>query len=262
MDGDGNYLGSDKTPIQAARQVLPWFFGSANLAVEAIFKGWTDHRNSKVMWRPNPAMPEGDVTPDECIRAPRVKRMSKHRPFFTVSATLPRDPTRPPPAAHVDPKEFLDLEQSPNAGIGGIQGSSDAPKATTRGEPAFVRPVDGQGAPRSRDGVTGVVTTTTATPTTSAAPSVSAANLLNGRQHQQHLVKVDRMSDAQVQAAQKATSSKPAGPASTPKKSDSKLDSSQGEAMETDDDQSTQKDDTGKKSGEVTSQRRSGRSAS
>ena len=262
VDGDGNYLGSDKTPIQSARQVLPRFFGSANPAVEAIFKGWTAYRNSKVMWRPNPAMPEGDVTPDECIRAPRVKRMSKHRPFFTVSATLPRDPTRPPPAAHVDPKEFPDLEQSPNTGIGGIQGSNDASKATTRGEPAFRRPIDGQGAPQPGQGVTETVTTTTTTPTTSAAPSASAAHPLNGSQHQQALVKVDRMSDAQVQAAQKATSPKLAGSTSTPKKSDSKPDSSKGEAMETDADQSTQKADTGKKSGEVTSQRRSGRSAS
>ncbi len=70
------------------------------------------------------------------------------------------------------------------------------------------------------------------------------------------------MSDAQVQAAQKATSPKLAGSTSTPKKSDPKPDSSKEEAMETDTDQSTQKVDTGKKSGEVTSQRRSSRSAS
>ncbi len=261
VDGDGNYLSSDKTPIQAARQVLPRFFGSANPAIEAIFKGWTAYRNSKVMWRVNPAMPEGDVTPDRCIRVNPAERLSKHRPFFTVSATLPWDPTRPPPAAHLDPKEFPDLEQSPNQGIGGIQGSNAAPRATTRGEPAFVRPIDGQGAARPGPGVTGAVTTATATPTTSAAPSTSA-NPLNGRQHQHALVKVDRMSDAQVQAAQKATPPKPAGPTSTPKKSDSKPDSSKGEAVETDDDPSTQEADTGKKSGEVTPQRKSGRSAS
>ncbi len=89
VDGDGNYLGSDKTLIQAARQVLPMFFGSSNPAVEAIFKGWTAYRSSKVMWRPNPAMPEGDVTPDGCICARPAERLSKHRPLFTVSATLP-----------------------------------------------------------------------------------------------------------------------------------------------------------------------------
>ncbi len=52
VDGDGNYLGSDKTLTQAARQVLPRFFGSSNPAVEAIFKGWEAYRSSKVMWRP------------------------------------------------------------------------------------------------------------------------------------------------------------------------------------------------------------------
>ncbi len=207
-------------------------------------------------------MPEGDVTPDGCIRARPAERISRHRPFFTVSATLPRDPTRPLPAAHVDPKEFPDLEQSPNTGIGGIQGSHDAPKATTRGEPAFVRPVDGQGAPRPKDGVTEAVTTATASPTTSAAPSTSAANPLNGRQHQQALVKVDRMSNAQVQSAQKVASPKLAGSTSTPKKSDSKPDSSKEEAMETDADSSTQKADAGKKSGKVAPSQKSDRSAS
>ncbi len=193
-------------------------------------------------------MSEGDITPEGCIRACPAERISKHRPFFTVSATLPRDPTRPPPAAHLDTKEFPDLEQSPNTGKGGIQGSNDAPKATPRGEPAFVRPVDSQGAPRPKDGVTRAVTTAAAMPTTSAAPSTSAANPLNGRQHQQALVKVDRMSVAQVQAAQKVASPKPAGSTSTPKRSDPKSDSSKEEAVETDTDSSTQKADTGKKS--------------
>ncbi len=262
VDGDGNYLCANKTRTHAARQVLPRFFGNSNPAVEAIFKGWEAYRTSKLMWRPNPAMPEGDVTPDGCIRARPAERISKHRPFFTVGATLPRDPTRPPPAAHVDTKEFPDLEQSPYHGIGGIQGSNDAPKATTRGEPAFVRLVDGQGAPRPKDGVTGTITTTPAMPTTSAAPSTSAAHPLNGRQHQQALVQVDRMSDAQVKAAQKVVSPKPAGPASTPKKPDPKSDSSKEEAMETDTDSTTQKADTGKERGKVTTQRKSDRSAS
>ena len=262
VDGDGNYLGSDKNPIQAARQVLPRFFGSSNPAVEGIFKGWTAYRSSKVMWRPNPAMPGGDVTPDESIRARPAERLSQHRPFFTVSATLPRNPTRPPPAAHVDQKEFLDLEQSLYVGIGGIKVSNEAPKATTRGEPACLRPIDGQAAPRPKEGTTETVTTVTATPTTSAAPSVSAANPLNGRQHQQALVKLDRMSDAQVQAAQKAASMKEAGSTSTPSMCNSKPDSSKEEAMETDTDQSTPNAATGKKSEEVTPQRRSGRSAS
>ncbi len=70
------------------------------------------------------------------------------------------------------------------------------------------------------------------------------------------------MSNAQVQAAQKAASPKPAGPTSTPKKSDSKSDSFKEEAMETDVDSSTQKADTGKKSGKVAPSRKSDRSAS
>ena len=48
VDGDGNYLSSNKAPTQAARQVLPRFFGSSNPAVEAIFKGWMAYRNSKL----------------------------------------------------------------------------------------------------------------------------------------------------------------------------------------------------------------------
>ncbi len=76
VDGNGNYLGSDKSPTQAARQVLPRFFGNSNPAVEAIFKGWDAYHSSKVMWRPNPAMPEGDVTPDGCIRARPAERLS------------------------------------------------------------------------------------------------------------------------------------------------------------------------------------------
>ena len=207
-------------------------------------------------------MPEGDVTPDDCICARPAERLSKHRPFFTVSATLPRDPTRPPPAEHLDTKEFPDLEQSPNQGIGGILGSNEAPKATTQGKPAFVRPVDGQGAPRPKTGETGTVTTAPAAPTTSAAPAVSGANPLNGRQHQHALVQVDRMSDAEVKAAQKTTVSKQAGSTSTPSTSASKSDSSKEEAMETDTDTSTQKAATDQKSEEVTTRRRSDRSAS
>ncbi len=70
------------------------------------------------------------------------------------------------------------------------------------------------------------------------------------------------MSDAQVQAAQKATSPREAGPTSTAGTSDSKPDSSKEEAMETGTDQSSQKATTDKKSGEVALRRRSDRSAS
>ncbi len=70
------------------------------------------------------------------------------------------------------------------------------------------------------------------------------------------------MSDAHVQAAQKAALTEEAGSTSTPSTSNSKPDSSKEEAMETDTDQSTPNTATGKKSEEVTPQRRSGRSAS
>ncbi len=69
-------------------------------------------------------MPSGDVTPEGCIHAHPEERLSQHRPFFTIGASLPRDPVRPPAAAHVDEKKFPELEQSPNQGIGGIRCST------------------------------------------------------------------------------------------------------------------------------------------
>ncbi len=115
---------------------------------------------------------------------------------------------------------------------------------------------------RGDAGETGTVTTAPATPNTSAAPVISAANPLNGRQHQQVLVQVDWMSDAAVKAAQKTTSSKPAGSAGNPSKSASKSDSSKEEAMETDADAVTQKVATDQKSEAVTTRQRSDQSAS
>ncbi len=196
VDGDGNYNSFDISPIQAASRVLPRYIGSSNPAVEAIFKGWTAYRKSKIMWRPNPAMPDVDVTPAGCIRARPAERLSKHRPFLMVGASLPWDPTCPPAAEHVDPKEFPELERSPYRGIGGIKGSNEALQTTTQGEPAFLKPVDGQTVPRPKEGTSRPVTTTLATPTTSTTAYASAVSPLNGRQHRQALVKVDRMSDA------------------------------------------------------------------
>ncbi len=258
VDGDGNYNDSVKTPTQAARQVLPRFFGNSNPAIEAIFKGWKAYRKSKIMWRLNPAMPDGDVTPDGCVHARPAERLSKHRLFLTVGATLPRDPVHLAAAKHVDQKEFPELEHSAYMGIGGIKGSNEVPKATIQSEPAFLRPVDGQAEPRPKEGTPGTVTTTTATPAKSAAAYASAASPLNGCQHQKALVKVDWMSDVQVQAAQKVTPPKEAGSASTPSASKSKPDPPKDEAMETDADQSTEQVATDKKGGEVTTQRRSG----
>ncbi len=202
-------------------------------------------------------MPDVDVTPAGCIRARPAEHLSKHRPFLTVGAFLPQNPVRPPAAEHVDPKEFPDLEQTPYVGIGGIKGSNEAPQATTQGEQAFVRLVDGKGALRPKEGAPGPATTATATPTTNAAAYASAASPLNGRQHQHALVKVDQMSEKQVQAAQKVTPPKEAGSASTPSTSTSKQDPPQVEAMDTDADQSTQTVTTDKKGREVTTQWRS-----
>ncbi len=65
-------------------------------------------------------MPDEDVTPRGCIRARPVERLSKHRPFHTVGPSRPLDPVRPPTDKHVEPKEFPELEHSPNTGIGGV----------------------------------------------------------------------------------------------------------------------------------------------
>ncbi len=127
VDGDGNYNSSDITLVQAARRVLPRYFDSSNPAVEAIFKGWMAYRKSKLMWRPNPAMPEGDVTPAGCICARPAERLSKHWPFLRVGASLPWDPMWLPAAKHVDPQEFPEVEHSPNVGFGGITHSKEGP---------------------------------------------------------------------------------------------------------------------------------------
>ncbi len=207
-------------------------------------------------------MPDVDVTPAGCIRMRPAERLSKHRPFLMVGASLPQNPVHPPAAKHVHTREFPELEHLPYVGIGSIKGSNEAPASHYLSEPAFHKPVDGQAAPRPKEWTSRPVTTTLTTPTTSAATYASAASPLNGHQHQQALVKVDRMSDAQVQAAQKATPPKEAGSASTPSASTSKQDPSKAEAMDTDADQSTQKVATDKKGEEVTTHWRSSRSAS
>ncbi len=97
-------------------------------------------------------MPGEDITSPGCIRARPAERLSKHRPYHTVGASLPWDPVQPPAAEHVDTEEFPELEHSPNLGAGGLKGSKDAPQATTQGEATFVRLVDGKGAPRPKEG--------------------------------------------------------------------------------------------------------------
>ncbi len=262
VDGNSNYNSSDVGSAQAAKKVLPQNFSGPNPAIEAIFKGWTAFHQNKTMWRPNPAMPGEDDTPSGCICTRPAEHLSKHRPYHTVGASLPRDPMWPPATEHVDTKKFPELEQSPNMGVGRIKGSKDAPQATTQGEPTFARPVDGKGVPRLKEGSSGPITTNTATPTMSTATYASAASSLNGHQHQQALVKVGQLSTEQLQAAQKATLPKTAGPASTPSTSASKQGQPPVEAMETDAEQSTQKDTSVKNSESTPTQRRSSHSAS
>ena len=62
IDGSGN-LNSKITMPKAARMVQPPHFEGPNVAVETLFGIWDSFRTSKVMWRPNPEMPCGDVTP-------------------------------------------------------------------------------------------------------------------------------------------------------------------------------------------------------
>ncbi len=62
IDGSGN-LNPKLTVARAARMVQPPHFEGPNVAVEALFNTWDSFRNSKVMWRPNPEMPRGDVMP-------------------------------------------------------------------------------------------------------------------------------------------------------------------------------------------------------
>ncbi len=92
VDGDGHYNRDDISPAQAVKRTLPRNFGSPNHAIEAIFKGWMAFRRSQAIWRLNPSMPEGDVTPSGTIRARPAERLSKHWPYLTVGVTSPQDP--------------------------------------------------------------------------------------------------------------------------------------------------------------------------
>ncbi len=85
-------------------------------------------------------MPEGDVTPADTIRARPAECFSRHRSYMA----LPKNPVRPAPSGHVDPKEFSEVDQSPYIGVGDIRGTKDALKVTTQGEPAVKKPMDGQ----------------------------------------------------------------------------------------------------------------------
>ncbi len=78
IDGSGNL--NLKIPVpKAARMVQPPHFEGPNVAVEALFGIWDSFRTSTMMWRPNPEMSRGDVTPEGCIWTLTVKQLSDQR---------------------------------------------------------------------------------------------------------------------------------------------------------------------------------------
>ncbi len=139
IDGSGN-LNPKITMSRAARMVQPSHFDGPNVAVETLFGIWDSFRTSKTMWRPNPEMPCGDVTPEGCLRTLTVAQLQEHRPVKSVPPTRPLNPTTVPAAPHVDPKEFSGLPSLSHEGIGGIPGTKDSPKGTTKGFQAFKKP--------------------------------------------------------------------------------------------------------------------------
>ena len=173
IDGSGN-LNSKITMPKAARMVQPPHFDGPNVAVETLFGIWDSFRTSKTMWRPNPEMPHGDVTPKGCRRTLTVAQLKEHRPVKSVPPTRPLDPKVQPAAPHVDQVAFPALPPSSHDGIGGIPGTKDFPKGTTEGFQAFIRPDANTVVPRAIPGRTGAPPSTTTTVTTSS-PAVPTA---------------------------------------------------------------------------------------
>ncbi len=131
IKGSGN-LNSKLSVPRAARMVqLPHFEGP-NVAVESLFGMWDSFRNSKVMWRPNPEMPRGDVTPKGCRRTLTVAQLRGHRPVKSVPPSRPLNPTVTPAAPHVDKAAFPALPPSARGGIRGIPGNKNFPMGKER----------------------------------------------------------------------------------------------------------------------------------
>ncbi len=152
IDGSGN-LNSKITVARAARLVQPPNFEGSNIAVESLFGMWDSFRKSKVMWRPNPEMPRGDVTPEGCHRTLMVAQLRDHRPVESVPPTQPLHLPVVPAAPHVDKAAFPALPSSSRDGIGGIPGSKDYPQGTTEGfQVAFKKPNQDSVVPRASSG--------------------------------------------------------------------------------------------------------------
>ncbi len=157
---------------------------------------WDSFRTSKVMWRPNPEMPRGDVTPEGCLRTLMVAQLSEHRPVHSVPLTRPLNPTTAPAAPHVDLKDFPGLPPSSQEGIRGIPGTIDFPLGTTEGFGALKRPDPNTVVPRSATSKTEATSTTTTTEsipspvvttaavtTTTATTTAQALPLSSGNSH-------------------------------------------------------------------------------
>ena len=168
IDGSGN-LNSKLTVSRAARLVQPPNFKGPNVAVESLFRMWDSFRKSKVMWKLNPEMPRGDVTPEGCRRTLTVAQLREHRPVESVPPTRPLHLPVVPAAPHVDKSAFPALPSSSRDGIGGIPGSKDYPQGTTEGfQAAFKKPNQDTVVPRASSGKTSAPPSTTTTVTTSS----------------------------------------------------------------------------------------------
>ncbi len=174
IDGSGN-LNSRISVPKAAKMVQPPHFEGPNVAVEALFNMWDSFQKSKLMWRPNPEMPRGDVTPEGCRRTLTVAQLSEQRPVKSVPPTQPLHLSVVPAAPHVDKTAFPALPSSSRDGIGGIPESKDFPKGTMEGfQAAFKKPDRDTVVPRVSSGKTSVPPSATTTVTT-AGPAVTKA---------------------------------------------------------------------------------------
>ncbi len=173
IDGSG-ILNPKLTVAIAARKVQPPHYEGSNVAVESLFGIWDSFRTSKMMWRPNPEMPRGDVMLEGCRRALTADQLTEHRPVNSVPPTRPVNPTVKPAAPHVDQAAFPALPPSSHEGIGGIPGTREFPLGTTEGFGAFGKPDPNTVVPRAVPSATSVPSSpmTTATVT---SPAVTQA---------------------------------------------------------------------------------------
>ncbi len=244
IDGSGN-LNSKLTVSRATRLVQPPNFEGPNIAVESLFGMWDSFRKSKVMWRPNPEMPRGDVTPEGCRRTLTVAQLWEHRPVESVPPTQPLHLPVAPAAPHVDKAAFLALPPSSRDGIGGIPGSKDYPQGTTEGfQAAFKKPDQDTVIPRASSGRTSVPPSTTTTvttssltvsqavvTTTSAATTTPSSSAVTGKKTMDVTFSVTQLSPSALEGARNQLAAKADPNRSRPGKASSQASSTE-EAME------------------------------